>query len=189
MVPVGPGPRVVAPSERVVVALGANLGDARGHLLAGLQGLVALQGQTGHRLLAVSPLYRSAPWETTGPDFLNAVVLMEGPCHESAPLTLLKALWAIEQQQGRERPFRYAPRTLDLDLILYGSRVIDTPDLQVPHPRALQRAFVLQPMKDVQPGILWPGLGLQWQEYLADCAGPLPERLHDPLWPEGPLAS
>ncbi|MBU6193832.1 MAG: 2-amino-4-hydroxy-6-hydroxymethyldihydropteridine diphosphokinase, partial [Burkholderiales bacterium] len=88
-----------------------------------------------------------------------------------------------EVQQGRQRPYHHAPRTLDLDLILYGQRVMDTADLVLPHPRALQRAFVLQPLRDVMPDLQWPGYGNGWTDLLQTLSDPPPQRLEDPAWP------
>lgn len=127
------------------VALGANLGDAR---QAVLQAFAALDRLPGTRLIARSRLYRSAPHQAQGPDFVNAVAQLS-TCL-SAP-DLLEALLALEAQAGRERPYAHAPRTLDLDLILYGQARIDSPRLQVPHPRWRERAFVLRPLADVLP--------------------------------------
>jgi 2-amino-4-hydroxy-6-hydroxymethyldihydropteridine diphosphokinase len=170
-------------AEWVVVSLGSNLGDARAHLGAAVQGLRALQDGMGLKLAAVSPLYRTAPWQAQGPDFLNAVAVLQGPSDEQAPQRLLRALQALEAQQGRQRPYLHAPRTLDLDLILYGQREMDTEDLVLPHPRALQRAFVLQPLRDVLPELQWPGLGTGWTNLLRASSDPPPQRLHDPFWP------
>ena len=127
------------------VALGANLGDAR---QAVLQAFETLGKLTGTRLTARSRLYRSAPHQAQGPDFVNAVAQLD-TCL-SAP-DLLDALQALEIKAGRERPYVNAPRTLDLDLILYGQSRIDSPRLQVPHPRWRDRAFVLLPLADVLP--------------------------------------
>lgn len=127
------------------VALGANLGDAR---QAVLQAFEALGMLPGTRLTARSRLYRSAPHQAQGPDFVNAVAQLD-TCL-SAP-DLLDALQALEIKAGRERPYVNAPRTLDLDLILYGQSRIDSPRLQVPHPRWRDRAFVLLPLADVSP--------------------------------------
>jgi 2-amino-4-hydroxy-6-hydroxymethyldihydropteridine diphosphokinase len=127
------------------VALGANLGDAR---QAVLQAFEALNHLPGTRLTGRSRLYRSAPHEAQGPDFVNAVAQLDTTL--SAP-GLLDALQALEALAGRERPYVNAPRTLDLDLILYGQSHIDSPRLQVPHPRWRERAFVLWPLAD-----LWP---------------------------------
>ncbi|MCX7252653.1 MAG: 2-amino-4-hydroxy-6-hydroxymethyldihydropteridine diphosphokinase [Burkholderiales bacterium] len=130
------------------VALGANLGDARATVSAAIAALDQLP-QT--RLLRASGLYRSAPWEASGPDFINAVAAIETglDAHE-----LLHALQALELQAGRERPYRNAPRTLDLDLLLYGDAVIDQPDLSVPHPRLRERAFVLLPLAEISPALV-----------------------------------
>jgi len=127
------------------VGLGANLGDARSAVLAAAQ---ALGGLPETRLLAVSPLYRTAPVEATGPDYVNAVAGLETGL--TAP-ALLDALLALEAAAGRERPYRNAPRTLDLDLLLYGSGRIDSPRLVVPHPRMWDRGFVLVPLADLAP--------------------------------------
>jgi len=127
------------------VALGANLGDARATVNAAIEALGRLP-QT--RLLRASSLYRTAPWEASGPDFINAVAAVETAlgAHE-----LLRALQALELQAGRERPYRNAPRTLDLDLLLYGTAIIDQPELVVPHPRMAERAFVLVPLAEIAP--------------------------------------
>ncbi len=170
-------------AECVVVSLGSNLGDARAHLGAAVQGLQALQDRLGLKLSAVSPLYRTQPWQAQGPDFLNAVAVLQGPGDAQAPQRLLRALQALEAQQGRRRPYHHAPRTLDLDLILYGQREMDTEDLVLPHPRALLRAFVLQPIRDVLPGLQWPGLGTGWTCLLQAMSDPPPEQLQDPSWP------
>lgn len=127
------------------VALGANLGDAA---LTLRDALHRLDHVPGVRLLKASSLYRSAPVESSGPDYLNAVA--EVTTTLTAP-ALLAALQAIENAHGRERPYRNAPRTLDLDLLLYGSARIESPTLTVPHPRMWQRAFVLVPLAEIAP--------------------------------------
>ena len=140
-------------AERVFVGLGANLGDARATLAQALKALAALPGT---RLVAVSPLYRSEPVDAQGPDFVNAVAELGTAL---TPRELLLALQAIEQSHGRLRPYRNAPRTLDLDLLLYGQRIVDETDLVVPHPRMHQRAFVLRPLADLAPDLVHPRLG------------------------------
>ena len=127
------------------LALGANLGDAAGAVTAATADIGRLPGV---RLVRASSLYRTAPVDATGPDFINAVV--EVATTLTAP-DLLAAVQALEQGAGRERPFRNAPRTLDIDLLLYGSGHIDSPRLTVPHPRMLQRAFVLVPLAEIAP--------------------------------------
>ncbi len=138
---------------RAYIGLGANLGDARATLDATF---VALAGLPGTALLAASSLYRSAPIESSGPDYLNAVILLET---QLAPQPLLAALQRIEQAHGRERPHRNAPRTLDLDLLLYGNRRLSTATLTVPHPRLHERAFVLRPLAQIEPSLAIPGRG------------------------------
>lgn len=142
----------LAPRE-ALVGLGANLGDARATLQAACAALAALPGS---RLLACSALYRSAPIAADGPDFLNAVALLDTPL---PPHDLLAALQAIEQAHGRQRPYPNAPRTLDLDLLLHGAQQCTTPMLTLPHPRLHQRAFVLRPLLDLCPALQVDGLG------------------------------
>ena len=127
------------------VALGANLGDAVITVQQALRDVACLPET---ELYKASSLYRSAPYEAQGPDFINAVVLVQT---QLSPLALLHALQALELQSGRERPFKNAPRTLDLDIIFYGDLSLNTPELTLPHPRWFERAFVLQPLDEVWP--------------------------------------
>ncbi|WP_127807141.1 2-amino-4-hydroxy-6-hydroxymethyldihydropteridine diphosphokinase [Hydrogenophaga sp. NH-16] len=136
------------PEVTAYVALGANLGDAADTLRKALQ---ALGSTHGLRLVKASSLYRTAPIESSGPDYLNAVAEVASAL--TAP-ALLAALQGIENAAGRERPYRNAPRTLDLDLLLYGSARIDSPELTVPHPRMRERAFVLVPLAEIAPGLV-----------------------------------
>ena len=140
-------------TERVFVGLGANLGDPQTTLQRALAALAALP-QT--RLVAHSSLYRTAPILATGADFINAVAELRTALQ---PHALLDALQAIELAHGRERPYRHAPRTLDLDLLLFGQRVVQEPGLEVPHPRLHERAFVLQPLLELAPRLVHPRLG------------------------------
>ena len=128
-----------------LIGLGANLGDAQAAVRAAIDSLGRLPA-TG--LEQASALYRSAPHEAEGPDFINAVARIETGLNAPA---LLDALQAIEHAAGRERPYVNAPRTLDLDILLYGDARIDSPRLTVPHPRMQGRAFVLHPLADVAP--------------------------------------
>jgi 2-amino-4-hydroxy-6-hydroxymethyldihydropteridine diphosphokinase len=130
------------------IALGANLGDAVQALRDAAAAIAALPHTS---LIAQSPLYRTAPVDSRGPDYVNAVVQVA--TRLTAP-ELLARLQAIEAQAGRERPYRNAPRTLDLDLLLYGSGGIASAALTVPHPRMWQRAFVLVPLADVAPHLV-----------------------------------
>ncbi len=135
------------------MALGANLGDARAALDAAF---VALAGLPGTTLRAASSLYRTAPIDSSGPDYLNAVVRLDTAL---APRALLAALHAIEQAHGRARPYRNAPRTLDLDLLLHGRHRLAGPVLTLPHPRLHERAFVLHPLAEIAPRLVIPGRG------------------------------
>ncbi|MBS0293564.1 MAG: 2-amino-4-hydroxy-6-hydroxymethyldihydropteridine diphosphokinase [Proteobacteria bacterium] len=143
-------PSTLAGAASAWIGLGANLGDARTALQNALRALAALPGS---RLVQVSSLYRSAPVDAGGPDYLNVVAELQTAL---APLDLLHALQAIELAAGRERPYRNAPRTLDLDLLLYGEQSIDGAELTVPHPRMWQRAFVLLPLAELRPGWVTP---------------------------------
>lgn len=138
------------PVLTVFVGLGANLGD-RGQALAQAVHAMALLPAT--RVVQVSSLYVSAPVDAGGPDYLNAVAQLETAL---APLALLHALQAVELAAGRERPYRNAPRTLDLDVLLYGDLQMDTPELTVPHPRLTERAFVLRPLAELAPQRVGP---------------------------------
>ncbi|MDC8759590.1 2-amino-4-hydroxy-6-hydroxymethyldihydropteridine diphosphokinase [Janthinobacterium fluminis] len=135
------------------IGIGANLGDARGNVEDALARLALLPACT---LLAASSLYRTAPIDAGGDDYINAVARIETTLPAEA---LLTALHAIEARHGRERPYRNAPRTLDLDLLLYGAAQIASATLQVPHPRLGERAFVLVPLLELAPAIAIPGIG------------------------------
>jgi len=152
-------PSEAAPGATVFVGLGANLGDARATLRAALAQLQAL-AEAGS--FEASPLYGSAPVDSSGPDYVNAVARLRTAL---APHALLDALQAIERRFGRERPYRNAPRTLDLDLLLYGvegdrgGMALHDARLTVPHPRAAQRTFVLEPLAELWPHGEIPGFG------------------------------
>jgi len=130
------------------VGLGANLGDARGTLLEALMGLDALAEV---RIVKTAPFYRTAPVDASGPDFINTVARLQTTL---SPWRLLDALQALENRHGRERPYRNAPRTLDLDLLLYAGQTIADERLVVPHPRMHERAFVLAPLADIAPDLV-----------------------------------
>lgn len=127
----------------VYVALGANLGHAQ---LAVRQAMDDLDAASHTRVLRRSSCYATAPVDATGPDFINAVVQLETTL---GPLQFLSWLQSIENLAGRERPYRNAPRTLDLDILLWGDQHIATPSLTVPHPRMWERAFVLVPLAEI----------------------------------------
>jgi 2-amino-4-hydroxy-6-hydroxymethyldihydropteridine diphosphokinase len=133
------------PALSAWIALGANLGDARATVQQAIRDLGQL-AQT--QLVAQSSLYRSAPVDASGPDFINAVAQVATTL---SPQQLLVALQALELAAGRERAHRNAPRTLDLDILLYGDTTLDTPSLVIPHPRMWERAFVLLPLAEIAP--------------------------------------
>jgi 2-amino-4-hydroxy-6-hydroxymethyldihydropteridine diphosphokinase len=143
----------MTPTVAAYVGLGANLGNPAQTVRDALQALRLLPDSA---VGAVSSFYQSAPIDAGGDDFVNAVVRIDTRLEA---LVLLRALQAIELSFGRERPFRNAPRTLDLDLLLYGDSLIDEPDLEVPHPRMTSRAFVLLPLLELTPEIVIPGGG------------------------------
>ena len=132
----------------VYVALGANLGDAAGTINQAITSIAQLPHTT---LAAQSALYRSAPIDSAGPDYINAVIQINTLI---SPYLLLSQLQNLEQLAGRERPYTNAPRTLDLDILLYGSAQINSPTLTVPHPRMHGRAFVLQPLAQIAPHLV-----------------------------------
>lgn len=139
-----------------LIGLGGNLGDAAATLRQAFQALDALPHT---RLLRASRLYRSRAWgRTDQPDFINAVAMIETSLDARE---LLDAMLAIEHEAGRERSEdeRWGPRTLDLDLLLYGDAVIDEPGLHVPHPRLHERSFALVPLVEVAPDAMIPGIG------------------------------
>ena len=127
------------------IALGANLGNPVLTVRAAIFDLAAVEGVA---LVRYSSLYRSAPWQGTGPDYVNAVVEVTTVL---SAFELHGALQRLEDAAGRERPFRNAPRTLDLDLLTYGDAKVDSATLVVPHPRMQERAFVLVPLAEIAP--------------------------------------
>jgi len=148
---------------RAYIGLGSNLEDPVRQVQAAM---TALGGLPGSRVVARSALYWSDPIGPPGqPRYVNAVVGAETGCTARA---LLSELQAIERQQGRVRKERWGARTLDLDLLVYGDTVIDTPGLTVPHPRMHERAFVLIPLQEIAPALSIPGLGT-----VADLCGAL----------------
>jgi 2-amino-4-hydroxy-6-hydroxymethyldihydropteridine diphosphokinase len=130
------------------IALGANLGDAKRTVYDAMRHIGELPRTS---LLSCSSLYRSAPIESSGDDYINAAVKVSSRLPSYSLLSLLQK---IEQLAGRERPYHNAPRTLDLDLLLYGSARIESEALTVPHPRMWQRAFVLLPLREIAPELV-----------------------------------
>lgn len=127
------------PGWTAYIGMGGNLGDVRQALNRAWQGLAA---QPGVEALALSPLYGSRPVDADGPDYINAVAAVRSAL---GPHELLACLMRLEREGERQRPFRHAPRTLDLDLLWYGGHRCHTAVLSLPHPRMMGRAFVLAP--------------------------------------------
>lgn len=135
------------------IGLGANLGDAQATILQAIQRVATLANT---QLSASSSLFVSAPIDADGSDYVNAVIQVKTTLSAHA---LLKCLQELERAFGRERPYHHAPRTLDLDLLLFGDQKICTEELTVPHPRMTERAFVLLPLLQLDPFIHIPGKG------------------------------
>ena len=158
---------MVVPRQPVAayVALGANLGNAAQTVR---DALAALRALPNTQLVKASSLYRTAPVDSTGPDYINAVAELRTTL--TAP-DLLRALQGIEAAAGRERPYRNAPRTLDLDVLLYGAASIDSAPLTVPHPRMWERAFVLVPLAEVAPELVLPSVISSLSGQSIECVG------------------
>ncbi len=160
-----------------IIALGSNLGDRLAHLRQARQHLAAIL----HDLQA-SPVYETAPWGVKEQrNFYNQVVMGRTAL---TPLALLAHLQAIEQAMGRQRSLRFGPRTIDLDILFYDQLVLTTYRLTIPHPRLVDRAFVLVPLADIAPEWQHPRLGCSVRALLArlDTSGVWP--LHDAATPE-----
>jgi 2-amino-4-hydroxy-6-hydroxymethyldihydropteridine diphosphokinase len=130
------------------VALGANLGNPAAALVKAMDDMAAISGIT---LIRRSSLYRTAPVESSGPDYVNAVVEVQTVL--TAP-ALLAQLQILEQAAGRERPYLNAPRTLDIDVLTYGDASVNSCSLVIPHPRMNTRAFVLVPLAEIAPRLV-----------------------------------
>ncbi|MBC7617760.1 MAG: 2-amino-4-hydroxy-6-hydroxymethyldihydropteridine diphosphokinase [Candidatus Saccharibacteria bacterium] len=130
------------------IGIGANLGDAQQAVCRAIEDLGL---EPGVQLLTTSSLYRTAPIDSSGPDYINAVVAIQTTL--CAP-DLLMRLQTLESGAGRERPYRNAPRTLDLDLLLFGDARIASANLEIPHPRMWRRAFVVLPLAEVAPDLV-----------------------------------
>lgn len=157
------------------LGLGANLGDAR---LTFGQVVLALQSRAAARDVKLSSLWQSAPVNADGPDYLNAVVRFHSTL---GPLDMLALAQDLETEAGRTRPYRNAPRALDIDLLLADLLTVNVPTLCIPHPRMHQRAFVLAPLLELDPDCQIPGQGSA-AEWLARCSNQRIARV-------GPLAS
>jgi 2-amino-4-hydroxy-6-hydroxymethyldihydropteridine diphosphokinase len=159
------------PAVRAAIALGSNLDDPQAQVRSGFADLARMPGT---RVTARSSLYRTAPLGYADqPAFVNACALVET---RLGPRQLLDGLLAIERKHGRVRDIPNGPRTLDLDIVLYGSTTVDEPGLAIPHPRAHERAFVLAPLVEVWPDAVIPGRGPA-REWLANAGDQAIERL------------
>lgn len=133
-------------ATEAALAFGGNLGDP---VAAFAAALIGLRRHPAVRLGRLSPVYRTAPWgKTDQPEFLNMAALIETTL---AAEELLALCLALERAGGRERRERWGPRTLDIDILTYGTEAIDKPGLQIPHPRIAERAFVLAPLAQIMP--------------------------------------
>ena len=166
------------------VGLGSNLGDSAEIVELALG---ALDGLPDTGLLRASGLYRTPAWGLTAqPDFINAVAMLRTSL---APQALLASMLGIEREAGRERRDdgrdRWGPRTLDLDLLLYGDEVIDQPGLRVPHPHLHERAFALVPLLEIAPDVVIPGRGPARDELAAMASGDVEALTYvaPPRWP------
>ena len=149
--------------ERIYIGMGSNLAEPAEQLRSAVQALAQLPGT---RLAGVSAVYQSDSLLPGQPRYTNAVAALDSPL---APLELLDALQAIETGQGRERLERWGPRTLDLDILLYGDQLIDQPRLKVPHYHMHARAFVLYPLAELAPADLRLADGRLLADLLAAC--------------------
>ncbi len=165
---------------KAAIGLGGNVGNSRAFMTAAIERLAAVPGI---EVEAVSALYKTAPWgKLDQPPFLNAAVRIDT---ELTPRALLEACLAVERALGRERLERWGPRTIDIDVLVFGSVTLDEPGLTLPHPRLTERAFALAPLVDVMPDIEIAGqparawleaLGLTGIEQIAAPDWHLPER-------------
>ena len=150
--------------NRIFLSLGSNLGDRGQNLKKGISLLEQLAGRPG----AISSIYETEPWGCDSDlNFYNQVIELFTPLR---PLPLLEAIHEIEKMCGRDRSApRYAPRTLDVDILLYGDSVLEFPELVVPHPNLQERQFVLVPLTEIAPHMVHPVLNKDMEQLLRDC--------------------
>jgi 2-amino-4-hydroxy-6-hydroxymethyldihydropteridine diphosphokinase len=155
---------------RAFIGFGGNIGDSR-QLIT--DAIVCLALRSELQILAKSCFYQSAPVEATGDDYVNAVIEIET---QLSPYGLLHVCQAIEQEFGRERPYSNAPRTLDLDILFFEGVIQNETDLMLPHPRIIERSFVLLPLLEIAPDFFLPDLG-ELKSYLPKVAHQKIEKL------------
>jgi 2-amino-4-hydroxy-6-hydroxymethyldihydropteridine diphosphokinase len=144
----------MSPWQPAYIGVGSNMGEPAGEVRAAIQSLGRF---TRTRLVSASRLYRTKPFGPVAQgDFVNAVA---GVLTQLTPQELFAALRALESERGRRRAERWGPRLLDLDLLVFGGQVVDTPELTVPHPGIRERGFVLAPLADIAPDLDVPGAG------------------------------
>jgi 2-amino-4-hydroxy-6-hydroxymethyldihydropteridine diphosphokinase len=149
-------------AETVYIGLGSNQGDQQGNLRRAVEAVARLPDT---RVVEVSSIYKTEPVGKTGqPEFLNLAAELETGLE---PGRLLESLLKIEETLGRRRGERWGPRTIDLDILYFGQRIVGQPDLIIPHPRAHQRAFVLEPLAELAPELVDPVTGKTIAEMLA----------------------
>lgn len=153
--------------SKVAIALGSNLGDSIAILEAAIK---ALERMPGIEIIIVSSWYETKAIGPPQPNYINGCISVRT---EQKPHSLLQILLGIEKEFGRIRREKWGPRTLDLDLLLYDDLILETPSLQIPHPRMRERAFVLAPLAQIEPSWIEPVSGKSIKELLkaVDCTG------------------
>ncbi|MDP8237968.1 MAG: 2-amino-4-hydroxy-6-hydroxymethyldihydropteridine diphosphokinase [Candidatus Hatepunaea meridiana] len=165
-------------TKTTYISAGSNLGDRKEHLTIAID---KLSKTPDIEVVNVSSLYETEPWGMKDqPDFLNCVIKIKTT---SAPERLLIVLKAIEKSIGRkESNERWGQREIDLDIIIYGCEVIDSPELTIPHPRLAERCFVLEPLSDLCPDLVVPGLDLSVKHILKGCSDSRSVKLNNKDW-------
>jgi len=162
------------PLETAYLLIGGNLGDR----VANLGRARELVARHCGRLTRSSPVYETSAWGMEDqPDFLNQVLEVDTSL---PPRRLLAAILDVEARMGRIRETRYGPRTIDIDILLYGDRTVDEADLRIPHPRLADRRFALVPLADLAADLTHPCTGQRIRAMLESCADRLPVRRHSP---------